>query len=159
MKSAIYCGELRHRRFTPVSHEFKYPLFMAFLDIDCIPEVMAQSRLSSYNRWNWASFDDRDHFGDPQSSLRKRMESDAAAQGVTLPDGKIFLLTHLRYLGYNFNPVSFFFCYNREDSLDLIMAEVHNTFGELHNYWLDNKVSIERGRSLRYKTQRTFLFS
>ena len=155
-ESAIYTGELRHRRFTPAAHAFTYPLFMAYLDIDRIPEVMAQSKLSSYNRWNWASFDERDHFGDPQASLRKRMETDAAGQGITLPDGQIFLLTHLRYLGYAFNPVSFYFCYNREGELKVILAEVHNTFGELHNYWLDEKVSDDHGNSLRYKTPKVF---
>ena len=156
MDSSLYFGQIRHRRFTPASHEFSYPLFMAFLDIDRIPEVMGRSSLSSYNRWNWASFDDRDHFGDPQIPLRKRMDLDAAAKGISLPDGQILLLTHLRYLGYNFNPVSFFFCYSRVGSLDLILAEVHNTFGESHNYWLDKKAAIEGGKSLRYKTVKEF---
>ena len=55
---------------------------------------------------------------------------------VALPEGPIFLLTHLRYLGYNFNPVSFFYCYDREDCVHMIMAEVNNTFGETANYWL-----------------------
>ena len=156
MDSALYSGSLRHRRFAPTSHEFTYPLFMAFLDIDRIPEVMGRSRLSSYNRWNWASFDERDHFGDPRLPLRKRVEADAAARGLTFPDGPIFLLTHLRYLGYSFNPVSFFFCYSQAGALDLILAEVHNTFGESHNYWLDQKAAIGTGNSLRYRTVKEF---
>ncbi len=156
MDSALYSGVLRHRRFAPASHEFSYPLFMAFLDIDRIPEVMDRSRFSSYNRWNWASFDERDHFGDPRLPLRKRVEIDAASHGLTLPDGQIFLLTHLRYLGYSFNPVSFFFCYSKAGSLDLILAEVHNTFGESHNYWLDQKAAIAGGNSLRYRTAKEF---
>ncbi len=156
MDSSIYCGKLRHRRFSPAVHDFTYPLFMAFLDIDNIPAVMNRSRLSSYNRWNWASFDERDHFGDPKLPLRTRVERDAEAQGVALPDGQIFLLTHLRYLGYTFNPVSFFFCYDRAGQLALILAEVHNTFGESHNYWLDQRVALEGGNSLRYKTDKVF---
>ncbi len=50
-------------RFAPVSHAFTYPLFMALLDIDRVPQLMRASRVTSYNRWNWASFDKRDHFG------------------------------------------------------------------------------------------------
>jgi uncharacterized protein len=69
MDSSLYFGQIRHRRFAAASHEFTYPLFMAFLGIDRIPEVMGRSRLSSYNWWNWASFDERDHFGDPQIPL------------------------------------------------------------------------------------------
>ena len=136
MESSIYFGTLRHRRFRPARHEFTYPLFMAFLDVDRIPELMGVSRLASYNRWNWACFSEKDHFGDPRKSLRQRLAEDAATHGCELPDGKIFLLTHLRYLGYNFNPVSFFYCHDSNDGLQLIMAEVKNTFGETQNYWL-----------------------
>ena len=68
--SGLFVGTLRHRRFTPVAHAFTYPLFMALLDIDRVPELMSVSRLTSYNRWNWASFDDRDHLGDPARSLQ-----------------------------------------------------------------------------------------
>jgi len=62
--SGLFVGTLRHRRFAPIAHAFTYPLFMALLDIDRLPELMRVSRLTSYNRWNWATFDDRDHLGD-----------------------------------------------------------------------------------------------
>jgi hypothetical protein len=136
MESAFYFGTLRHRRFEPKRHEFRYGLFMAFLDIDRIPELTRISRFLSYNRWNWASFDERDHFGDPGTPLRQRLTANAAASTLVLPDGPIFLLTHLRYLGYNFNPISFFYCYDAAENLQMVLAEVHNTFGECHNYWL-----------------------
>jgi DUF1365 family protein len=136
MESAIYTGTLRHRRFEPARHEFTYPLFMAFLDIDRIPELMKVSRFSSYQRFNWASFHERDHFGDPSRSLRERLAQDAEREGLRLPNGKIFLLTHLRYLGYNFNPISLFYCYGTDGALETVLAEVNNTFGETCNYWL-----------------------
>ncbi len=142
MVSAIYTGTLRHRRFEPRRHAFTYPLFMAFLDIDRIPEQMAVSPFASYNRFNWASFHERDHFGDPTLPLRERLKADAAQQDIRLPDGPIFLLTHLRYLGYNFNPISLFYCYGLDGKLATILAEVNNTFGERRNYWL-SAVSIE----------------
>src|SRR5262249_19183061 len=62
--SGIYEGTLRHRRFSPVPHEFTYPLFMVLLDVDRIGELLAVSRFTSWNRFNWATFDDRDHLGD-----------------------------------------------------------------------------------------------
>jgi uncharacterized protein len=134
--SGLFVGTLRHRRFTPVAHAFTYPLFMALLDIDRVAELMKQSRLTSYNRWNWASFHDRDHLGDPTLPLRERLRIDAARHGIELPPGQVFLLTHLRYLGYGFNPVSFFYCFDRAQHLRLVLAEVSNTFGGTHNYWL-----------------------
>ncbi|HTS31282.1 MAG TPA: DUF1365 domain-containing protein [Bryobacteraceae bacterium] len=154
MDSAFYFGTLRHRRFQPTRHEFTYRLFMAFLDIDRIPQQTRISPFLSYNRWNWASFDERDHFGDPRTPLRQRLKEDAAANGVTLPDGPIFLLTHLRYLGYNFNPISFFYCYDSAETLQLVLAEVNNTFGETHNYWLspaNHRPAGSPGKALGYR--------
>lgn len=134
--SGLFVGTLRHRRFTPAAHAFTYPLFMALLDIDRVPELTRVSFATSYNRWNWASFDDRDHLGDPARPLRERLTIDAARRRIDLPDGPIFLLTHLRYLGYCFNPVSFFYCFDRAEQLQVVLAEVRNTFGGSHRYWL-----------------------
>jgi len=134
--SGLFVGTLRHRRFTPVAHTFTYPLFMALLDIDRVSALMRVSAVTSYNRWNWATFDERDHLGDPARSLRERLTTDAARHGVDLPDGPVFLLTHLRYLGYCFNPVSFFYCFDRAERLQVVLAEVSNTVGGVHNYWL-----------------------
>jgi uncharacterized protein len=133
---SIYVGSLVHRRFHPVRHDFSYPIFLAMMDVDRIPEMMRASPFVSYNRWNWAGYDERDHFGDPALPLRERLRRDAAAHGLALPEGPIFLLTHLRYLGYCFNPVSFYYLYGRSGALEMMLAEVNNTFGETCNYWL-----------------------
>jgi len=157
MESALYFGSLRHRRFSPKNHEFTYPLFMAYLDIDRLPELMQVSRLASYNRWNWASYNERDHFGDPQKPLRQRLAEDAARNSLDLPDGKIFLLTHLRYLGYNFNPVSFFYCHDSAGELHMVMAEVKNTFGETQNYWLSRVCQFGHSdHAVSYEFSKTF---
>ena len=141
VRSGVYSGWLRHRRTLPVSHSFTYPLFMVLLDIDHIADLMAASPFTSYNGWNWASFHDRDHLGESSRPLRQRLAQDAAQQGLSLPDGPIFLLTHLRYLGYCFNPVSFFYCYDSAGALRLVLAEVNNTFGGSHRYWLEPQES------------------
>jgi hypothetical protein len=138
MKPGLYRGTLRHRRFDPVRHEFAYSLFMAFLDVDDLPKMTRIAPFLSLNRPNLASFYDADHFGDVRQPMRERIRQDAAQHGITLPDGKIFLLTHLRYLGYAFNPISLFYCYNSVGALETVLAEVHNTFGERKNYWITN---------------------
>jgi DUF1365 family protein len=154
MQSAFYFGTVRHRRFRPVPHEFRYGLFMAFLDIDRIPELMGISRLLSYNRFNCASFEERDHFGDPRLRLRERLAAEAKERGLNLPDGPIFLLTHLRYYGYNFNPVSFFYCYDSGLHLRCIVAEVNSTFGESRNYWLEAGCELPGSASKRYQARK-----
>lgn len=156
MESSIYVGTLRHRRSSPVRHEFTYPLFMVFLDIDEIPKLMQVSPFTGYNRWSWASYHERDHFGDPARTLRQRILQAAKQKTVEIPGGRIFLLTHLRYLGYNFNPVSFFYCYDRAETLKLILAEVSNTFGETENYWLDSSLSQSEGNSMKFRFPKTF---
>lgn len=137
VRPGVYTGWLRHRRTAPVTHAFTYPLFMVLLDVDRLREQMSVSRLTGYNRWAWASYHEADHLGDPEQPLRRRLERDAAARGLHLPDGPIYLLTHLRHLGYVFNPVSFFYCYDSAGALRLILAEVNNTFGGRHHYWLE----------------------
>jgi DUF1365 family protein len=154
MESALYVGKLRHRRFAPRVHEFSYPVYMAFLDIDRLPELMKVSRFSSYNRWNWTNYDERDHFGDAKKSLRERLAEDAECQGVRLSGGKIFMLTHLRYLGYVFNPVSFFYCYNQAEQLEMMLSEVNNTFGETHNYWLNGGNERPNAAAKHYQTNK-----
>ncbi len=138
IESGLYRGTLRHRRFDPVRHEFTYSLFMAFLDIDRLPELMNVAFCASLNRPNVASFYEADHFGDLKKPFRERIAVDAAAHGIVLPEGKIFLLTHLRYFGYAFNPISLYYCYNGAGALEVVLAEVNNTFGGRQNYWITN---------------------
>lgn len=133
----IYTGRVRHRRLSPIEHCFEYTMFMTYLDIDRIPEMMGVSRWAGYEKRALVSFREADHFGDPSLSLRQRLKQDAAVNGVEIPDGPIYLLTHLRYAGYCFNPISLYYFYERGGAEPkLVMAEVHNTFGESHNYWL-----------------------
>jgi len=132
----LYVGSIRHRRFAPRTHAFEYPLFMAFLDVDRVRELMAASRLTGYNRFNWAAFHERDHVGDPAEPLRERLRRIAAAAGETLPAGPIRLLTHLRYAGYVFNPISLYYCYDEAGRLARVLADVSNTYGGRRAYWL-----------------------
>ena len=150
-ESGIYAGTLRHRRFQPRKHEFTYRLFMAWLNVDEIPAQMAKSRWTSYNRFNWASYYERDRFGDPALPLRERLRRDAQAHGVALPSGPIFLLTHLRYLGYCFNPISLYYFYGPNGDPQTVLAEVNSTFGETTNYWLSAGNRQPAQNSLRYR--------
>ena len=154
MDSALYVGKLRHRRFSPRPHSFEYPVFLSFLDVDEIPQLMQRSRLSSYGKWNVLSYFERDHFGNPSEGLRERLAEDALKNGVVLPSGKIFLLTHLRYFGYVFNPVSFFYFYDAGGKLQQMMAEVNNTFGESHNYWLTRENERVAAAARRYTSEK-----
>ena len=138
MHSALYIGQVKHRRHTPRVHEFRYPLFMAYLDLAELEQVFARHWFWSIERANLASFRRCDHLGDPTVPLASAVRELVAERTGVRPQGPIRLLTHLRYFGYCFNPVSFYYCFDAHDQrLEAIVAEVNNTtWGEQHCYVL-----------------------
>lgn len=135
-ESGLYVGTLTHRRYAPRQHQFSYSLFMSLIDVDRIDEAMSVSPLTSVDRFNVAAFHHRDHIGNPRHSLRERLRESAWARGCDLPSGPIFLLTHLRYAGYLFNPISFYYCCDAQGDVRAVLADVRNTYGGRRSYWL-----------------------
>jgi DUF1365 family protein len=115
---------------------------MVLLDVDRLEEAMAISPFTSVGGFNWATFDHRDHVGDPALSLRERLRREADRLGHVIPHGPIYLLTHLRYFGYNFNPISFYYCFEPDGRLAVVIGEVHSTFGEERLYWLTSATAL-----------------
>ena len=128
MNSCIYEGKIRHRRFTPVLNAFQYRLFMMYLDFDELSTLFRDRWLWSYEGVNVAYFRRRDHLGDPRVPFDRAVRDLIAERLGGRPEGPIRLLTHLRYFGICFNPVSFYYCYDRNGrNVEAIVAEVHNT--------------------------------
>lgn len=156
-EAALYAGTVRHRRGLPRSHAFTYPVFMVLLDLDRIPELCRVSGRIGHNAWNWVSFDDRDHLGDPSRPLRDRFREDAEAKGLRFPEGPAFLLTNLRYLGYCFNPVSYLYAYDPDGRLALVAAEVMNTpWKERHVYWMPVSEGRQGRGGVSFKVPKIF---
>lgn len=111
---------------------------MMYLDLAELPHLFAGSRFWSTDQPNLAYFRRRDHLGDPRIPLDQAVRDLVAQKTGESPAGPIRLLTHLRYFGYCFNPVSFYYCYDPRDAqVEAIVAEVHNTpWGEEHCYVL-----------------------
>ena len=80
MHSAIYHGYLRHRRFTPTNHVFTYPIFMMYLDLGELPEVLKISRWWSDKKWRPARFERTDFLGDAglplDQAIRRRIHEE-----------------------------------------------------------------------------------
>jgi DUF1365 family protein len=138
MHSALYLGWVNHRRRAPREHAFRYGLFMVSLDLAELDSVFRQRWFWSVGRANLASFRREDHLGPIDEPLDESVRKLVAAATGLHPSGPIRLLTHLRYFGYGFNPVSFYYCYDATgDRLEAIVAEVNNTpWGERHCYVL-----------------------
>jgi len=142
--SCIYCGHVRHRRFLPVRNAFRYRLFMMYVDLDELPGLFDGVRSWSYEKPNLASFHRRYYFGDPDVPLGDAVRAAVHEKlGLEL-DGPIRLLTQMRYLGYCYNPVGFYYCFDAAGrEVRAIVAEITNTpWGERHAYFLDARTSL-----------------
>jgi DUF1365 family protein len=136
--SAIYVGELRHRRFVPKLHAFRYRLHMLYLDLDELEHAFDGRWLWSVERRNWATFRRRDYLGDPAVPLREAVLARVEAALGERPTGPVRVLTQLRYLGFCFNPVTFYYCFDATaQHVEAIVAEITNTpWNERHAYVL-----------------------
>lgn len=161
MNSCIYTGTVRHRRVNPVPHAFTYRLFMMYLDLGELLAVFQQRWLWSVDRPNVASFRRSDHVGDPGTPLDRSIRGLVAERTGHTPIGPIRLLTHLRYFGYVFNPVSFYFCYDAAGAhVESIVAEITNTpWGERHCYVLGPDDNLASGGKKRYQLDKVFHIS
>jgi uncharacterized protein len=155
LSSAVYEGVVRHRRHLPRPHAFSYRVAQLYLDLDELEQAFAGRLLWSVERPNLAQFRRRDYLGPTDLPLAEAVRRSAAAKLGRRPLGPIRLLTHLRYAGYLFNPVSFYYCYNEAQRLDCIVAEITNTpWQERHAYVLP--VNEGRQLALRFDFQKRF---
>ena len=137
----IGTGEVRHRRLRPRANAFVYPSCFLMLPMRTLRADAATAGALAFNRRGIFSFRETDH-GDGRSpeagGTLAWLDELLAAQGITDATGEAWLHCFPRVWGHTFKPVSFWYCHRPDGSLRAIVAEVHNTFGERHNYLLDN---------------------
>jgi hypothetical protein len=137
--SSLYEGSVGHLRLTPERHGFRYPLYLAYLDLAELDEVQGTLPLRRLGRWAPVRFDRSDYLdggsGDLATAVRDRVEQETG----TRPDGPIRLLTQLRTFGWLFNPLSVYFCFDRRgQDVRYVVAEVTNTpWRERHAYVIE----------------------
>jgi len=124
--SAIYTGTVSHARRGPRAHAFSYRMYMLYLDLGELPGL----GLRSFRR--------SDYLGDPAHDLATEVRDRVEGALGFRPAGPVRLLTHVRSLGYVFNPVSFYYCFDPDgETLRAVVAEITNTpWGERHAYVL-----------------------
>ncbi len=176
MHSRIYECHVMHARFSPVPHRFVYRLFMLALDLDELDLVDRRLRLFSVNRGNLYAFRERDYLPTSEPAFNPSGEAPAASSGARLKDrvldhlarhgtrlegGRVVLITLPRIAGYLFNPVSFYFCYDRSGTPVATIAEVTNTFREMKPFLLGPETRAEdpRGPVFRLRVPKHFYVS
>lgn len=135
--SALFMGWVGHRRFKPREHSFRYRVFMCYFDLDELDAVLQLSPFWSRKAFALARFKRRDYLdgenGDLKTAVLKTVNS---RLGMNL-DGPVRMLTNLRYFGYIMNPLTIYYCFDKQQHLRALLLEVTNTpWGERHHYAL-----------------------
>jgi len=158
VQSCLYLGNLRHRRFAPRAHEFSYPLFMVYLDLAELDVVFRGRWLWSTTHPTLAWLRRKDYLGDPALPLDRAVRDAVSRATGSAPVGPIRMLTHLRYFGHCFNPVTFYYCYDAEGvAVHDVVAEITNTpWNERHTYVLRASPTPTPGRRLRFDLEKRF---
>ena len=132
--SCIYSGFVTHERFKPKRHFFSYKTFSLLIDLNEIENLEKKIKFFSYNKFNILSFYNIDHGSRDGSPLKKWVKNTLKRSKINFDIGKIKLLCYPRFFGYVFNPLSIFYCYDKNLKLKAILYEVKNTFEEQHTY-------------------------
>lgn len=148
MRSCLYEGRVRHRRFTPVEHSFAYRLFLVYVDLAELDKLFGRRGLWSTRSPALARFRRADFLGDAAHPLDDSVRELVAQRTGNRPLGPISLLTSFRYLGFAMNPVSFYYCFDTEgERVQAVVAEVNNTpWNEKHCYVLDFTATNQESR-------------
>ncbi len=136
MNSCLYECRVTHARLKPKKHLVNHKNFMFYLDLDEVDGLARRLKLFARNRFNLFGFTDADHLPLGEKTLKENLIKFVRAKGFNGRIERIMLLTNLRTLGYIFNPVSFYFCFDERQQPVCAVAEVCNTFREIKPYFL-----------------------
>ncbi|MDC0609507.1 DUF1365 family protein [Vibrio sp.] len=139
--SRLMIGEIRHRRFCPKNHELSYSIFMPCINLDDVDALSKRVFLFGQRAWNWARFKKSDYFHCHASTLKGAVinkVNELSGQSLSQESTTVMALINLRYAGFYFSPVNFYYVYDENDQWNSLVAEVSNTpWNERHYYILD----------------------
>lgn len=142
LTSAIYQGQVRHRRFTPRKNKFTYQLHMFAINLDELDSDHA-THLKAQGPFGYSWFSpmrlcQKDYVKGDLLPLRARIEYRARALGHKAPINEIVMLVQVRCFGFYFSPANFYFCYNEDNECNAMLVEVSNTpWNQRHYYLVD----------------------
>lgn len=139
-ESAIYQGDLFHRRFRPTRHAFNYQIYLFWLKASELDSLEAKVKNFSCSRFAPARFKRSDYLGDSSQPIEKSVLSRMSELHGAPLTGDIFMLCQLRAFGLYFSPVNFYFLRDDAGHFTHMLAEVSNTpWNERHHYLVDLK--------------------
>lgn len=138
LNSAVYEGQVRHRRFAPSELDFSYPLYMLALDINEVEQGVLENWLFGCQWYKPLRFVANDYIKGDLNSLKARITEKIVALGGKALSGRVVMLVQVRCFGLYFSPANFYFCYDENDHCHYMLAEVSNTpWNQRHYYLVD----------------------
>lgn len=127
--SGLYRGNIAHARYRPLGHTFNYRIFMLYLDLDELEQVFEAIPFWRVGKGFAAAAWRREDYADPEAGDLKTVIREKAAEVLGyLPNGPVRMLTHIRYLGFCFNPVTFYYCFHDDVEQPVaVVSEINNT--------------------------------
>ncbi len=148
LNSRLFIGNVRHRRFAPMTHELNYSLFMPCIDLDEWGILKEKVWGVGDKWWHWARFRREDYLG--QGPLKNAVQDKVFELTGDLVEGKVLAVIHLRYVGVYFSPVNFYYLYDLKGEWRYLLAEVSNTpWNERHYYAISAQAGAD-GKNWRH---------
>ncbi|MDC0094022.1 DUF1365 domain-containing protein [Alphaproteobacteria bacterium] len=145
----LFKGVISHKRSGQIEHKFNNRVISILLDLKSNNSNLPM--LFSINKMNILSWSASDHGlklkNSERNDLYKFIINLISKSGSNSKEIRtIKLLTFPKIVGYGFNPLSVYFCYNSKDILNYSIFEVRNTFGDIHHYILNktNKSEVNQ---------------
>ncbi len=132
MKPQIFLSKVMHKRFFPKENAFNYGVYYLALPLKDLSDRKIKEL--KINKFGLISFYEKDHGKKDSSDIYQWLLETLKQKNIGLQKPDVMLVCLPRIIGYAFNPVSFYFCFNEDKKLKAVVSEVNNTFGETHNY-------------------------
>ena len=156
MNSVLFTGRITHTRSKPMKNRFSYPVYFYGFDIDEMEELDKKIFLFGHNRLRPVALNDQDYLFPGNATLREKLHQLLRDAGHEREPERVILVTSARVMRYVFNPVSFFYCYGNDGILECVVAQVNNTFGEMHVYVLRNFLPARRSGEFHFEASKVF---
>jgi len=145
LKSGIYKGWVSHRRFSPKKHSFKYAMFLLAIDLDELPALTKIGPWFKSNQFAPLNLQCSDYLEHKSQLSKQDIWLKIQSLGAKVAPTRVIFIGQLRCFGLYFSPINTYYCFDHNDQLIYLLAEVSNTpWNERHYYLIpvneqDNK--------------------
>ncbi|WP_435237731.1 DUF1365 domain-containing protein [Psychromonas sp. PT13] len=157
LKSGIYKGWVGHRRFSPKPHSFKYGIFLLAIDLDELPKLTNIGPWFKSNKFAPLNLKCSDYL-DHKSQLSKQdVWLKIQSLGAKIVPKRVMFIGQLRCFGLYFSPINAYYCFDQDDQLIYLLAEVSNTpWNERHYYLIPLNPSEDKKAANKLISEKVF---